>query len=332
MLKRLVVAAGLIALLSCAGARAVERVDSIVKRDRLRCGIDTGYPGFAARDAKGEYVGFEIDICRAIAASLLGSGQKVEFIEVASLRDFRAGDIDVVSRRLSWSLVREQRAIRFGPVIFYDGQMFLVPRGSDVRAVQQLSGRRICVRHGGFETRVASYLQKNRLEVNVKIFETEERVEAAFYAGLCDAWSGDLTELAAARARREPHGQRSRLLPEIISREPLALMLRQDDARLLSVVQWTVYLLIQAEEQGIDRSNLEELWRAGLLERRLDILAGAQPAVGFSADWAYQVLRAVGNYGDIFARNLGPGTAVDIDRGLNRLWTEDGLLYAPVMR
>ena len=322
----------LLAWLPCATAFAADRVDTIIQRGRLRCGIESDHPGFAWRDSAGNYSGFDVDICRAIAASLLGSGRKVDFLRMDTLRDFTSSDTDIVSRRLSWSLSRAELPIEFGPIVFHDGQTFMVPAKSTVRSVQQLSGLRTCVKSGGSETRVANYFKSHLLVSNVKVYVTEQRAEEAFYAGECDAWSADLSELASARARREPHGQRSVLLAEIVSREPLSVVVRRTDERLLRAVRWSLYLLMQAEEQGIDQSNLEETRRAGALERRLEIRPGAIPASGLPMDWAYQVLHEVGNYADIFNRNLGSDTTVGIERGLNQSWRDGGLLYPPLMR
>lgn len=329
-LTRALLAAVVFTLLANTGAQGGDRVDSIRERGRLRCGVEPGYPGFAATDAKQGYKGFDVDICRAIAAALLGDGRLTDFIPSGTLASFRSSNIDVVSRRLSWSLVREQAGVSFGPVVFYDGATLMLPRGSAVQAPAELDGKPICVLGGSNpESSVLRYFLQHHLTPSIKAFGTAARVQQAFYSGQCAAWSADLSELAAVRAVREPQAPRSRLLPQLLSHEPLAVVVRQRDVRLLNVIRWTVYLLIQAEERGVGESNVKALWRAGTLDDVLEIQPGGIAALGLISAWDYHVLRSVGNYAEIYARNLGPGTPVDIDRGLNRLWSDGGLLYAP---
>jgi general L-amino acid transport system substrate-binding protein len=331
-------------VMSCAppqvasGAPAPDRVDSIRARGRLECGIEPGYPGFATVDEAGNHAGFDIDICRAIAAALLGSGARVDFVPSGSISQLAGSTIDVVSRRLTWSLAREQRGIRFGPIVFHDGAALMVPAASRARAARDLAGRRICTRgESPAEGAVLRQFHERRLPLTLRPARDDAAAEADFYSGRCDAWAADVSLLAAARARREPRGapglrtQRARLLPGLLSREPLAVVVRQEDVRLLDVIRWTTYLLIEAEERGIRAADVEPLQRAGRLDDALALAPGAVPAPGIGNSWAGDVLRAVGNYAEVYDRNLGPRTPVALERGLNRLWRDGGLLYAPLL-
>jgi general L-amino acid transport system substrate-binding protein len=320
------------------GEPSADRIDSIRARGRLQCGIEPGYPGFATVDEAGRHAGFDIDICRAIAAALLGSGERVDFVPSGSISQLRGSSIDVVSRRLTWSLAREQRGIRFGPIVFHDGAALLVPYASRARAPRDLAGRRICTRGDSpAEGALLRRFHELRLPLTLRPAADDKAAEQEFYSGRCEAWAADLSLLAAARARREPHGARGprsgrpRLLPGMLSREPLAVVVRQEDARLLDVIRWTTYLLIEAEERGVRAADIAPLQLAGRLDDALALTAGGVPALGLGNSWAGDVLRAVGNYAELYDRNLGPDTPVALERGLNRLWRDGGLLYAPLL-
>jgi len=308
-------------LLSCvlwiaattAAPAATDRLAEIRARGTLICGIWPHVPGFAM-ERGGRYTGFEVDVCRAVAAAIIGDADKVGFVPLASIAQFASRpDIDLAIRRLTWTLGREAASgTNFGPVVFYDGQGFLVPKDGGIHDIAQLAGERVCVidqeRHP--ET-LDRYFRDNGRGVQLVPVASDSAAEQALRSHRCRAYSADLSWLAAARAGFPSGLARFDLLPGLISKEPLAPLLRAEDAGLLRLVRWTIYTLIEAEELGISSRNV------GVAGSRLpDARARA-------------IIAAVGNYGEVYDRNLGVGSPIRLDRGLNRLWNQGGLMYAP---
>jgi general L-amino acid transport system substrate-binding protein len=328
--------AGLVVLAAVAGmAHGGERLDEIRERGYLVCGITTEVAGFATVDEQGRYSGFEVDICRAVAAALFGSPERVNFLTAGSVSQFKQySDIDVVARRLTWTLTREaDHGLLFGPIIFFDGAAFLVPAGADIQQPQQLTGRPICLR-GASETEqaLAAYAQSTAFELAARPFAGNTEAARAFYAGTCDALAADLSELGAERAARDAGWQRYRILPHLISKEPLALLMRQGDEDFFLIVRWTFFALLEAEEFHVTQSNVDSLVESGVGKVRGLLGADTGQALGLDERWVADVIRAVGNYGEIFARHLGQNSPIKLERGLNRLWTSGGLMYAPPVR
>jgi general L-amino acid transport system substrate-binding protein len=325
-------------LLMSASAIADSRLRTIQHRGALTCGVFPHVAGFAEIDLHGRYVGFDVDICRALSAAIFGTPDRVRYVEIARMTEFRKShDIDVVSRRLSWELRRElPLGFLFGPVMFYDGQGFLVAKQLAAATPLQLARVPLCVANGKFESNVRAYFQSNGLtlvQVPLKSADDFKEIRDALEAGRCSAYSADLTELGAIRSGM-PHADNFEILAQLISKEPLAQLVRQDDIQFFDILRWTVNALVYAEELGIHSSNLNEMMNSN--DRSVQIFLGAisgnGKALGLPERWAYAVIKAVGNYGEIFERNVGRDSPIRLDRGYNRLWNEGGLMYAPPLR
>jgi general L-amino acid transport system substrate-binding protein len=314
---------------------AQSRLDLVRERGALVCGVTPGVLGFAAVDNRGQYSGLDVDVCRAIAAAIFGSGDKVRFVPAGTVDAFlRSKDVDLVSRRLTWSLQREGLGLLFGPVTFYDGQGFMVPRGAKTKTPRDLANARICIVPGTVtEFNLNTYFQSRNLPIRKVLLRSHDQVEAEFAAGRCDALTGDLSELGSIRstmAKREAF----EILPELISKEPMGPIVRQGDDRFFNLLRWTVFALIAAEELGITAANVAE--KAGSadldVKRFLGVVPGNGRALGLDEAWAANVIKAVGNYGEMFERNVGMQSPIRLERRLNGLWTDGGLMYAPLLR
>jgi general L-amino acid transport system substrate-binding protein len=326
----------IIAALFDIDARAQERLDKIKVKGSLVCGISPGVAGFSEMDTNGRYVGLDVDICRAVSAAILARSDNVVYKTASSVGDlFRSDDIDIVSRRLTWSLEREASfSVRFGPITFYDGQGFLVARQRGIRSVNQLAGMTVCVQPGTeSELRLGVYFRARRHELKKVLIDSATNLGKAFDTGRCDAYTADVSVLGSIRSKL-PNPDRFDILRDQISKEPLAQLVRAGDTRLLKVLQWTIFALIGAEELGISSENVDWMARSddSDVKRFLGIIPGSGKALGLDDKWAYQVIRLVGNYGQMFERNLGPTSRINLNRGLNALWTAGGLMYAPPLR
>jgi general L-amino acid transport system substrate-binding protein len=336
-------AAGLAAMFLLAPAVASQapagRIAAIEQRGHLTCGVEAAVPGFVAVDAAGRYAGLDVDICRAMAAAILGDADRVRFVRVTHVTELGAQpDIDIVSRRLTWELRREQPlGLLFGPITFYDGQGFLVPRALAARTPADLANRSICVAGGPvFELNLTSYFAARSLPLKKVVVESPhayDDIARGLTDGRCDAYSGDLSDLGAIR-QRTAHPAAFTILDELISKEPLAPLVRDDDVRFFNVLRWTVAALVRAEELGVSATNAAAMRKSPSLEvqRLLGVVEGNGKALGLRESWAYDAISQVGNYGEIFDRHLGRGSPLELDRGLNRLWTDGGLMYAPPLR
>jgi general L-amino acid transport system substrate-binding protein len=325
--------------LTATGAFAGPRLDLIRKRGYLTCGVEPAVPGFAEVDRQGRYRGFDVDICRAVAAAILGTAEKTRFIQVSSVAEFLKNDeIDVVSRRLTWELQREGLLpILFGPITFYDGQGFLVTRALKATSSRQLANIPLCVAGGtNFEFTVGSLFQARKLALKKVVLESSAdfgSIATALSSGRCQAYTADVSELGAIRARL-PRPADFEILAEQISREPLAPLVRQDDAHFFVILRWTIAALINAEELGVTSTNLDAMRKSEDVDvqRLLGVVPGNGKALGLNESWAYDAIKAVGNYREMFEKNIGRGSSIKLDRGLNRLAKDGGLMYAPPLR
>ncbi len=311
------------------------RLEQIEARGYLTCGVYPHVAGFAAIDKNGRYSGFDIDICRAVAAAIFGTRDKVKYIEAAGVDVFRkSAGPDLVIRRLTWTLTREASlGLMFGPIVYYDGQGFMVPKSSGITAARQLAGKNICVEPAeGWGGSLIRYSQANGLDLKPAVAARPDS-EASFFGRRCAAYSADKTMLASIRAGAD-NPQDYAILPDEISKEPLAPLVRQGDDRFFQIVRWSIFASIEAEELGVTSRNIDEQMNSSAPDVRylLGVAPGNGKALGLSEHWAADIIRAVGNYGEIFARNLGPDSDIRLDRGLNRLWTDGGLIYAPPVR
>jgi len=320
---------------SCGGAAPGSRVSRIRQRGYLVCGVFPGIAGFAQVDRQGHYSGFDVDFCRAVAAAIVGSAERIRYQPVASIDLFqRSSDIDIVSRRLTWSLRREGLHVLFGPVTFYDGQGFLVPERLQADHAAELTHVPVCVAEGSeHDVTLTAYFRRHQIALDRVPVVDGSAGGRALAEGRCQALSADVSELASVRSAMEnPRG--FRILADRISQEPLAQLVREEDVDLFNVLRWTVFAMITAEELGVTSANISEMSARDDpdIARLLGVSAGNGAALGLDEAWARHVIADVGNYGEVFERNLGMTTPIAMERGLNALWTRGGLLFAPPLK
>jgi len=316
------------------GGETLERIRS---KGVLRCGVSESLMGFSMKDKNGRWSGFEADFCRAAAAAVLGSPEKVAFVPLSAPARFPAlisGDVDLLLCDTTWTLEREALLdVAFAGTLYYDGQAFMVPVKSKARRVSELNGATICVVKGTTHVEgLSDYFGQHGLRYTPLLLEHSSEVEDAFYGGRCLAYTADKSGLAAVRIESPGGAKQFVILPDVISKEPLGPVVKRGDEEWLMIVKWVVFTLIEAEELGITRDNVLTAKKAATgsdVWRFLDGSTRFGKALGTSPDWTVQVIESVGNYGEMFERNLG---ALELDRGLNRLWTEGGLMYAPPFR
>ena len=302
------------------------------------CGAHPGAPGFGAPDSRGIHQGLDSDICRAIAAAVFGEASRVRFLvstSAARLAMLQSGQIDVLPRTTTWTQSRDTaNGLNFTAVTFFDGQGFLVRRSSGVTRANQLDGATICVTSGTTnELNLADWARSHRISFRPVVFEQNDETRIAYEAGRCDAFSTDASQLAGVRTAL-PRPDDHIVLPDIISKEPLAPAVRHGDDQWFDIVRWTIFALIEAEEYGVTQANVDEMLRSERPEirRLLGVSGDHGPFMGLDRRWAYSAIKAVGNYGEIFERHLGRNSAIGLPRGLNDLWTRGGLMYAPPIR
>jgi general L-amino acid transport system substrate-binding protein len=329
--------AGLAFCLSlCAGgADAGARLDSIKAKGVLTCGLGDNVAGFSQHDAGKDWRGFDVDLCRAIAAAILGDPAKAAFRPIDTLPRFlQSPDIDVVFRGLTWTFGREaQSNVRFGPIVFYDGQTFLVPKRLNVETPEQLSGKLICVSTDvEFMTQLQAYFRARNLTLRTLATARRPEAEDAFFAGQCDAMAADASELAEAVIAKAPQPDDYTILAQQITKEPLAPFMRDDDPQFFDAVRWAIFTLINAEELGITSANVDEMRMSENIEVRRFFAPPPPGTASVGRTWTYDIIKSVGNYGEIYERHLGAKSRARLARGLNRLWTQGGLMYAPPNR
>ncbi|MBY0335762.1 MAG: amino acid ABC transporter substrate-binding protein [Acetobacteraceae bacterium] len=323
-------------------ALAGRDLDQIRQRGTLRCGVQgPSNPGFGFPDAQGRWQGFNVEICRAVAITILGDPNRVEFVPVTTQSRFpalAAGEVDILSNNSTWTLTRDSNVNRFNfpAIVFYDGQSVMVPRRLNVTSARQLNGATVCVQPGTTtELNLADYFRQHNMRFTPVVVADLDELRRAYDSGRCDVFTNDFAALAAQRTlltRPADHV----ILPERISKEPLSPVIRQGDEELTNIVAWTVFALIDAEEMGVTQANVEQIAGSSTnpIVRRLlgvegnmgESLSAARP------DFARQIIRTFGNYGEIYERHLGTSTPLGLERGMNRTWNNGGLLYAPPAR
>jgi general L-amino acid transport system substrate-binding protein len=313
-------------------------VERIKKNGFLRCGVNEGLTGFASPDAKGNWSGFDVDFCRALAAVILNDPSKVRYTPTSAKVRFTAlqsGEFDILSRNTTWTMSRDvQLGLEFIGATYYDGQGFMVPKKLKVTSAMQLNGATVCTNTGTTtELNLADYFRANNLKYKIVAFEKNAEVLAAYDNGRCDAYTTDASGLYAERLKLKNPSDHV-ILPEIISKEPLGPAINHGDQPWGDVVRWTLFALINAEELGVTSKNVDQMMKSANPEiRRLLGVEGAfGESLGLSKDWAARAIRKVGNYGEIFERNLGQGSQLKIRRGVNAQWNKGGVLYAPPIR
>jgi general L-amino acid transport system substrate-binding protein len=319
-------------LFAAASGASAGTLDDVRTRKTLICGVSEGLPGFSEKDGSGVWHGFDVDFCKAIAGAVLGDVSKVEYRPLSAASRFDAlkdRKIDLLSRNSTWTMSRDlELGLEFAGISYFDGQGFLVPSIYGATSPLQLDGATICVVSGTTsETNAANFFGKRGLRVSFLRFAERSSARAAYAAGKCDAFTGDRSALAAERsllAKPEDHV----ILRDVISKEPLGPVTRKDDQRWTDLVRWTLFALINAEELGLKSDSVG----TSLRQRAIELGGPAVKALGLSDDWLIKVIGGVGNYSEIFERNLGADTPLALARGVNALWTEGGLLYAPPMQ
>ena len=340
LLTSLIGGAGLaLALGLAAPAKAGATLDAVRARGSIRCGVAAGgTPGFMAPDSRGEWQGFNVEVCRAVAVALFNDARRVEFVPASSQSRFTAlqsGEVDLLVNNVTNTLVRDtQLGFNFAPTVFYDGQGFLVPKKLDVAAASGLNGATVCVLPGTTtELNLADYFRKAGMSFTPVVIESADEIRAAYFSGRCDVLTNDRSALASTRSLA-PNPADHVVLPDVISKEPLAPTIRQGDEQWADIVRWSVNALIEAEEDGITSKTADAMLTSNDpgVKRFLGATPGLGAAIGLTDKWAYNVVKAVGNYGEIYDRHLGPGTPIGLARGVNALWTKGGLLYTPPFR
>ncbi|NOG70233.1 amino acid ABC transporter substrate-binding protein [Roseicella sp. DB1501] len=310
-------------------------LDAVKARGQLICGVNTGLAGFGQPDSQGVWRGFDVDYCRAVATAIFGDPNKVRYVPTTAQNRFTAlqsGEVDMMARNTTWTLSRDTSlGLDFPAVNFYDGQGFMVKTSLGVKSAKELDGATICVQPGTTtEQNLSDWARANKIRFTPVVIERLEELVSAYVSGRCDAYTTDVSGLAATRSA-QPKPDDHSILPEVISKEPLALGVRQGDSRFADILRWTHYLLLSAEEFGITQANVDKLGNDPRpeVQRILGKNGGLGPMLGLSDDWAVKVIKVVGNYGELFDRTLTP---IGIKRGPNALWNNGGLQFSPPFR
>ncbi|MDE0969785.1 MAG: amino acid ABC transporter substrate-binding protein [Octadecabacter sp.] len=322
-----------------AGAAAAGTLDDVKARGTLNCGVTTGLVGFAAPDANGVWEGFDVGMCRALAAAVLGDPNAVEFVPTTGSTRFTAlasGEIDFLARNTTWTFSRDvDLKFEFIGINYYDGQGFMVPRALGVSSAKDLDGATVCIQTGTTtELNLADYFRSNNISYEPVPIETNAEGQQQYLAGACDTYTTDASGLAATRATFENPDDHV-LLPEIISKEPLGPLVRHGDNEWADVARWTLNALVAAEELGVTSANIAEMANGTNnpeINRLLGTEGGLGAMLGLGSDWAMNAIMAGGNYGELFEKNIGENTPIGLARGLNAMWTEGGLIYTPPFR
>ncbi len=329
-----------LALMATTSAALAESrtLDDVKRHDALRCGVNIGLAGFSAPDDRGRWTGLDADFCRAVASAIFEDPNKVEFIPLSAKERFTAlqsGEIDLLSRNTTWTMSRDtSQGLTFVGTTYYDGQGFMVRKALGVTSVDELAGASICMQTGTTnELNVADYFRTRGLTYNPVVFEKNEEAVAAYNLGRCDAYTTDTSGLYSQRIKLADPDENV-VLEQIISKEPLGPAVRQGDDQWAKLVQWTLFAWLNAEDLGVTQSNVDETLKTGSpqVRRLLGQEGEFGKDIGLKNDWAYQVVRNVGNYGESFERNVGKGSRLNIARGYNKLWKDGGLHYAPPIR
>ncbi|SHJ43657.1 general L-amino acid transport system substrate-binding protein [Malonomonas rubra DSM 5091] len=316
-------------------AHAGKDLDAVKKKGYIQAGVNGGVFGFGMPDEKGVWKGLDVDTARAVAAAIFGDADKVKYTPLTAQQRFTAlqsGEIDLLTRNATRTLSREtQLGLNFVQVNYYDGQGFMVPKNLGVKSAKELDGATVCVLPGTTtEQNAADFFRTNNMKMNPVVIESTSELAKTFFAGRCDVITSDASQLAGTRAIA-PKPSDYEILPELISKEPLAPAVRHGDDQFFDIVNFTVLALINAEELGITSKNVDEMLKSKnpVIQRFLGVTEGNGKALGLDEKWAYNVIKQVGNYGEVFERNVGVNTKLGLERGLNALWTDGGLMYAP---
>jgi general L-amino acid transport system substrate-binding protein len=334
MKARLVLAATLV--VASGALHAESTLNAVKAKGYVQCGVNTGLAGFSQPDSKGVWKGLDVDMCRAVAAAVFGDAGKVRYTPLTAQQRFTAlqsGEIDMLSRNTTWTLARDTSlGLNFVGVDYYDGQGFMVPKKLGVKSAKELNGATICVQPGTTtELNLADYFRANNMTFKPVVIEKLEEVTNAYFSGRCDVYTTDVSGLVSTRGARAPNPADHIILPEVISKEPLGPAVRHGDDQWFDIVKWSLFAMIEAEEMGLTSKNIDQQLTSTnpAIQRFVGANGDLGKMLGLDNKWAYNIVKQVGNYGESFETNLKP---LGFDRGLNRLWTQGGLMYAPPVR
>ncbi|MDO2947031.1 amino acid ABC transporter substrate-binding protein [Aeromonas simiae] len=332
--------AALLALTSAGKVWAAEStLDSVKKKGFVQCGVSDGLPGFSNPDAKGVWQGMDVDVCRAVAAAVLGDAGKVKYVSLTAKERFTAlqsGEVDILSRNTTWTLTRDASlGLTFVGTAYYDGQGFLVNKSLGVKSAKELDGAAICIQSGTTtELNVADYFRANGgMKYTPVVFDTSDQTVKGFESGRCDVLTSDQSQLYALKVKLSKP-EEAMVLPEVISKEPLGPAVRQGDDQWFKIVRWTLFAMLNAEEAGLTSTNVDGMLKSDNpdVRRLLGLEEPKGSVLGLDDKWAYHIIKQVGSYGEVFDRNVGSGSPLKIDRGINALWNKGGFMYAPPVR
>ena len=319
-------------------ATAGATFDAVKKKGFVQCGVSTGLPGFSVSDDKGNWKGIDVDACRAVAAALFGDASKVKYTPLNAKERFTAlqsGEIDMLPRNTTWTYTRDTSlGLNFAGVNYYDGQGFLISKKLGVKSAKELSGAAICIQAGTTtELNLADYFRANKMEYTAITYDSSDETIKGFEAGRCDVLTSDQSQLYALRIKLQKPDD-AVVLPEVISKEPLGPVVRQGDDEWFNLVRWSLFAQINAEELGVTSANVDE--KSKSTDPNVQRLLGGEGVkgefLGVGDKLAYNIIKQVGNYGEMFERNVGQGSPLKIERGLNALWNKGGIQYAPPIR
>lgn len=317
---------------------SADTLENTIKSGKLNCGLNTGLPGFASPDSSGVWSGIDVDVCKSVAAAVLGDAKKVKYSHLNAKERFTAlqsGEIDVLARNTTWTASRDTTlGINFTGVNYYDGQGFLVSKKLGVKSAKELNGATFCIQAGTTtELNLTDYFKANKLEYTPITYDTSAQTIEGFEQGRCDALTSDASQLYALKTQlKDPSS--AMVLPEIISKEPLGAAVRQGDDKWFNIVKWSYIAMLNAEELGVNSKNVDEMLKSPNpdIQRLLGVTGDIGQGLGLDAKWAYNIIKQVGNYGESFDRNVGKGSPLGIERGLNALWKDGGLQYGAPIR
>lgn len=332
------IAVALAGLASAAQAQGNSVVAAIKARGNINCGVSPGVPGFSNPDDKGNWKGFDVDYCRAVSAALFNNPDKVSYKPLTAKERFTAlqsGEVDILSRTTTWTMSRDSSmGLVFAGIMYYDGQGFIVNKKLGVKSAKELKGATVCVQTGTTtELNLADYFRTNKMDYKPVVFEKADEAVAAYDSGRCDVYTTDASSLYAQRLKMK-NPDENVILPDIISKEPLGPVVRQGDFQWFTMTKWIYYALLNAEELGVNSKNVDEMTKSANpeIKRLLGTEGDFGKGIGLDNDWVVRIVKQVGNYAEIYDRNLGADSPLKIDRGINKLWTQGGLQYAPPVR
>lgn len=337
--SHLVVGLGALAAAAAAAAPAsAATLDTVKSRGQLVCGVNNSLPGFSAPDEKGQWSGIDVDYCKALAAVVLGDASKVKYVPLTAkerLTALQTGEIDVLARNTTWTMSRDTGlGLSFVGVNYYDGQGFMVKTSLGVKSAKELNGASVCVQAGTTtELNLADYFRANNMKYQSVVFDTSDQTLTGFESDRCDVLTSDQSQLYGLRSKL-PDPSKAGVLPEVISKEPLGPVVRQGDDQWFNIARWTLYAMLNLEEAGVTSKNVDEMLKTANpdIKRLLGVEGDFGSKMGVTNDFAVKIVKAVGNYGESFEKTVGQGSPLKIARGLNALWTNGGIQYAPPVR